>query len=314
MFCRHSSLVRRGFAALVTLAGLVTACGTTLAQTPAAPGTPPPAATAEARLPAIIVVGDSTARNNANGAQGWGDPFASFFDPAKVRVLNRARAGRSSRTFVAEGLWDRALEEVRAGDTVLIQFGHNDSGPVEGGRARGSLPGVGEETREVTNTAGAKETVHTFGWYLRKMIADVRAKGATPVLLSLTVRNLWAEDGLHVERGGMGNAPSGYGAWAAQVARAQGVAFVDLNRIVADRYDKLGKDKVKALFGPDYAHTSPAGAELNAESVIAGLRGLKGDPMARFLSPKGEAVKPEGAAAPSPTAAPTGATAPASGR
>lgn len=135
-------------------------------------------------------MGDSTARNSAAGAQGWGDAFGQYFDPAKITVLNRARAGRSSRTFVTEGLWDGVLKGMKAGDFVLIQFGHNDGGPVDTGRARASLPGVGEETQEVTTADGAKEVVHAYGWYLRKMVADAKAKGATPIVLSLTVRNL----------------------------------------------------------------------------------------------------------------------------
>src|SRR6185437_10042165 len=87
-------------------------------------------------LPSIIVVGDSTANNNADGGLGWATPFAEYFDPTKVNVLNRARGGRSSRTFQTEGLWDKSLAEIKAGDYVLIQFGHNDGGPLDTDRAR----------------------------------------------------------------------------------------------------------------------------------------------------------------------------------
>jgi lysophospholipase L1-like esterase len=229
------------------------------------------------QLPTLFVVGDSTANNNANGARGWGDPFADFFDPSKINVANRARAGRSSRTFLTEGLWDKVLQDLKAGDFVLIQFGHNDGGPLDTGRARGSLPGLGEETQEVTKPDGSKEVVHTFGWYNRKFIADVRARGATPVILSLTVRNIWKEG--RVERG------SGkFRQWAEELARAEGVQFVDVTSIVADRYVALGAEKVKALFGPDHTHTSPAGAEFNAAAVVAGLGSLKGDPFKKYFS------------------------------
>jgi rhamnogalacturonan acetylesterase len=108
--------------------------------------TPPIQRPADSKLPTLFVVGDSTANNNANGGKGWGDPFVAFFDTSKLNVLNRARAGRSSRTFLTEGLWDKVLEDLKAGDFVLIQFGHNDGGPLDTGRARGSLPGLGEET------------------------------------------------------------------------------------------------------------------------------------------------------------------------
>ncbi len=234
---------------------------------------------ANPKLPSLFVVGDSTANNNANGALGWGDPFITFFDATKLNVVNRARAGRSSRTFLTEGLWDYALAEMKAGDFVLIQFGHNDGGPLDTGRARGSLPGTGEETREVARTDGRKEVVYTYGWYLRRFIADARAKGVTPIILSLTVRNIW-KDG-KVERG------SGkFRDWAAEVARAQGVPFLDLTNIVADKYEALGPEQVKTLFGPDHTHTSPAGAELNAASVVAGLKALKPCALCQYLAPK----------------------------
>ena len=79
-------------------------------------GAAAPADAPSSVLPTLFVVGDSTARNSANGAQGWGDPLAGYFDSTKINVLNRARAGRSSRTFVTEGLWDRVLAEMKAGD------------------------------------------------------------------------------------------------------------------------------------------------------------------------------------------------------
>lgn len=246
--------------------------------------TPPIQRPADPKLPTLFVVGDSTANNNANGGKGWGDPFVALFDPSKMNVLNRARAGRSSRTFLTEGLWEKVLQDLKAGDFVLIQFGHNDGGPLDTGRARGSLPGLGEESKEVSKPDGTKEVVHTFGWYNRKFVADVKAKGATPILLSLTVRNIWKEG--KVERG------SGkFREWAEQIARAGGVEFVDVTGIVADKYEALGEEKVKALFGPDHTHTSPAGAELNAASVVAGLKAIKGDPFKRYFSARAKEVK-----------------------
>ena len=237
------------------------------------------------QLSTIFVIGDSTANNHANGALGWGDPFIAYFDSTKIDVLNRARAGRSSRTFITEGLWDKVLSELNRGDFVLIQFGHNDAGAInDAARARGSLPGIGEETEEIDNLLTKKhELVHTFGWYMRKMIADTRAKGATPIVLSLTVRNIW-KDG-RVERG-----PGKYGEWAAEVAKSQNVLLIDVTKLIADRYEQLGEEKVKLLFGPDHTHTSPAGAELNASLVVAGLKTLKGKPLNRYLLAKGKAA------------------------
>ncbi len=236
----------------------------TLAQTSATPQ-----ASLNPKLPTIFVAGDSTANNHTNGALGWGDPFISYFDATKVNVVNRARGGRSSRTFITEGLWDKVLGEMKKGDFVLIQFGHNDGGAVnDASRARGSLPGLGEETQEIDNQVTKQhEVVHTFGWYMRKMIADVKARGATPIVLSLTVRNIW-KDG-KVERG------SGHFAeWAQEIAKSQHVAFIDVTKIIADEYERRGEEKVKELFGPDHTHTSPAGAELNAALTVAGIKAL----------------------------------------
>src|SRR6185503_3880272 len=121
-------------------------------------------------LPTIFIAGDSTAaRGRGEHQQGWAVPFADYFDLTKVNVVNRARGGRSSRTFVSEGLWDQLLADVKAGDVVLIQFGHNDGGAInDASRARGSLPGLGDESQEIDNQLTKNhEVVQTFGWYLR---------------------------------------------------------------------------------------------------------------------------------------------------
>lgn len=255
-------------------------------STPADAIKPAQSRTLNPALPTLFVVGDSTANNNANGGRGWGDPFIAYFDTTKINVVNRARAGRSSRTFITEGLWDKVLSDMKAGDYVLIQFGHNDAGAInDASRARGSLPGTGEETQAIDNLlTGKPEVVHTYGWYMRKLIADTRARGATPIVLSLTVRNIW-KDG-KVERG------SGrFGQWAAEVAKSENVTFLDLTTIIADRYEKMGEQNVKEMFGPDHTHTSPAGAELNASLVVAGLKGLKDSPFIKYLSEQGEGIE-----------------------
>ena len=245
-------------------------------------------------LPTLFIAGDSTAaKNNGNPIQGWGVPLADYFDPAKINVANHARGGRSSRTFITEGLWDKLLAQVKTGDVVLIQFGHNDASPVNEDasvpparrRSRGSLPGLGEETRDIENIiTGRPETVLTYGSYVRRMIADVQAKGATPVLLSLTLRNLWADG--RVERG------SGrYRQWSRELAAQAGIGFVDLSRIVADAYQAMGPEKVRTLFGPDHTHTNPDGAGFNAAAVVAGLKGLRPAPLKDVFSAQGDAVE-----------------------
>jgi lysophospholipase L1-like esterase len=235
-----------------------------------------------AQRPTVWVVGDSTARN-ANH-RGWGDPFASYFDQAQAQTINRAVAGRSSRTFITEGLWEKVRSELKPGDYVLLQMGHNDGGPPDKDRARGSLPGLGEESQEFTLPNGNKEVVYTFGHYMRQMVAEAQAAGANPIVLSLTVRNIW-KDG-KVERG------SGrYSQWSAELAKAAGVPFLDVTNAIADQYDAMGEAKVKAWFPEDHTHTSPEGADFNAGIVVAALKGIR-SPVAAWLSEKGKAVKP----------------------
>ncbi len=235
-------------------------------------------------LPTLFVVGDSTASNRAD--LGWGSHLAKYFDGAKINVVNRARGGRSSRTFQTEGLWDGVLEEMKPGDFVLIQFGHNDGGAInDERRARGSLRGLGKEMEEIDSLMTRKhEVVHTYGWYMRKYIADVKGKGATPIVLSLTVRNIW-KDG-KVERG------SGrYRQWGADVAKSQNTAFVDVTTIIADEYERLGQERVAKFFPQDHTHTSAEGADGNAALIVSGLKSLPGNPFRNMLSHDGHRVK-----------------------
>jgi lysophospholipase L1-like esterase len=226
-------------------------------------------------LPTVFIVGDSTARNQAD--LGWGDHLAHYFDTVRVNVANRAMAGRSSRTYIQEGRWDKVLAEMKAGDYVLIQLGHND-----GGGPRGSLKGLGEETSGIPLPDGQLETVQTYGWYLRKYIADTRAKGATPILLTLTIRNIWtagADGKQHIER------DMGYDAALKQLAADQHVVLADMGKIEADRLEALGPEKTAAYFPKDHTHTSAEAAELNADSVVRALRAAQ-SPLVAYLAPR----------------------------
>jgi lysophospholipase L1-like esterase len=80
-------------------------------------------------------------------------------------------------------------------------------------------------------------------------------------------------------------ASNDYGGWARQTAAATGAWFIDLNDIIADEYDQLGPDKVKDFFPGDHTHTNEAGARLNANAVVTGLRQLKGLPLTQYLKP-----------------------------
>jgi len=240
------------------------------------------------KLPTLFIVGDSTARNGAD--LGWGDHFAHYFDTAKINIANRAVAGRSSRTYYNEGRWDAVVAEMKAGDFVLIQMGHNDggSGPdaiLKDPKARGSIKGLGDETAELTlakpYTTGplagqATEIIHTYGWYIRKYIADTRAKGATPILLTVTVRNIW-KDG-QIER------DMGFRNFEMQLSEQQHVPLADMATLEADYLQNLGPEKTAALFPIDHTHTSPAGAELNAQWVVQSLKKID-SPTTAFLKP-----------------------------
>jgi rhamnogalacturonan acetylesterase len=233
-------------------------------------------------LPTLYIIGDSTVNNSGEGFQGWGNVIGESFDKTKINIVNRARGGRSSRTFQTEGLWDQVLSEIKPGDFVVIQFGHNDGGSLDKERARGSLKGTGEEVKDITiETTGKKETVHTFGWYMRKYLMDAKAKGAVPIVLSPVPRNIW-KDG-KVER-----ASGNYGLWAKEASASAGTFFVDLNEITAEQYERDGQAKVAADYftTKDHTHTSPSGAKLNAASVIEGLRKLKKSPLKKYILKK----------------------------
>jgi rhamnogalacturonan acetylesterase len=262
----------------------------------APPQTPPQTSVAQnaplnPALPTLFIVGDSTARNQDD--LGWGDHFAHYFDTTKINIANRAMAGRSSRSYYNEGRWANVLAEMKPGDYVLIQMGHNDGGtttPQNDTKARASYKGIGDETADYTLpkpfTTGpiagqTTETIHTYGWYIRKYIADARAKKATPILLTVTIRNIWVNDpdgNLRIER------DMGFREYETQLATSEQVPLVDMASVEADCLEALGQEKTALLFPIDHTHTSPEGAELAAESVAIALRNAH-SPVAGYLMP-----------------------------
>lgn len=231
--------------------------------------------------PTLFIVGDSTVKTPTPGQQGWGDPIIKLFDAAKIKVENHAIGGRSSRTFQTEGRWDRILSAAKAGDFVLVQMGHNDGiAPDDKQRPRGTLRGIGEETREIIHpTTMQPEVVHTYGWYLRKYVNDAKAKGMTPILVS-PIPHCPTRP---VEKGQRES--NRYVQWTEEVAKAEKVQFIDLNLLTMTHYATLTPAEIKEkYFTPtDNGHTSPAGAERNAQSVVEGIRALPDSPLAKFL-------------------------------
>jgi lysophospholipase L1-like esterase len=312
---------RHGLATLAWLGGTggvgwLSGC----AQAPVLPVSPPPPPTTDSQarplqlpepanpvLRSVVLIGDSTVRNGrddgqglgAAGQWGWGHVLARLLDGTQANVVNRAIGGLSSRTYLTGGHWERTRAFVKRGDLVLIQFGHNDGSPVnDDQRARGTLRGTGPEQQEIDNLlTGRRETVSTYGAYLRGYIAECRALGARPVLCSPVPRKRWDEQG-RILRGGASHA-----GWAAAVAREQGVPLIDLDSLVDEPSAALGPAAV-GMFFPllpvgERVHTNWAGAALTAQIVRDQLA------LAGHLSPSALGAGP--AAAPAPAQATRGA-------
>src|SRR5688572_26400204 len=114
----------------------------------------------------IYLAGDSTMapkQANRRPETGWGEALQQYFDSSLVIVENRARNGRSTRTFIDEGLWRAIVDSLKPGDYVFIQFGHNDQSQ--------------DKPDRYTSPADYQRNLVQF-------IADVRSKRATPVLLT----------------------------------------------------------------------------------------------------------------------------------
>lgn len=242
--------------------------------------------------PVLFLVGNSTMRtgtlgNGNNGQWGWGFYAGDYFDPDKITVENHALGGTSSRTFYNR-LWPDVIKGVRPGDWVIIELGHNDNGPYDSGRARASIPGVGTDSLNVTiKETGVKETVYTYGEYMRRFIRDVKAKGGHPILFSLTPRYAYEDkDSTIIKR-----VNKTFGLWAKQIAEEQNVPFIDLNDISARKFEKFGKNKVKYMFYIDRIHTSAFGAKVNAESAADGIRAYEGLELANYLKPVSQDTK-----------------------
>jgi len=239
-------------------------------------------------LPALFLVGDSTVHNTSSGLVGWGDVIGGYFDPAKIKVENRARAGRSTPTFQSQGWWAQVLADAQPGDFVIIQLGHNDNSPInDTNRSRGTIPGIGDESTNIVNGLTHQlETVHAYGWYLRQYIADARARGMTPILCTPVSRLPTPGKELDTTR---------HAAWVREVAVRQQVPLIDLNRLVLARWDGKtpGEIKTNYFVTKDNTHFNRAGAELNAACVVEGLRALTNCPLATFLLPEpAKAVSP----------------------
>jgi hypothetical protein len=121
-----------------------------------------------------------------------------------------------------------------------------------------------------------QEVVYTYGYYIRKYISEAKSKGAIAIVCSPIPRNIWKED--KVER-----SEGSYATWAQQIAKAEDAYFIDLNNIVAQKYEAIGADAVKPFFPVDHTHTNLEGAKLNTEIVMSELKRIKPGRLVKYV-------------------------------
>jgi len=230
--------------------------------------------------PTLYMVGDSTMHNDNKILWGWGTTIAEVLDTTKINIVNSATAGRSTRTFVSEGRWAKVVAALKPGDFVIMGFGHNEGSKPDTTAAgnRGVLRGIGEDSVVLKSSKGT-EVVYTYGHYFHKFIREAKAKGAYPIVVSMIPRREWEKN----DSTKIILANKDYGLWAKQVADLEGVPFVDVNGITAAKYNKLTHAQVYALFGTDHTHTNHAGATINAQSFVEGLKMQPNVPLNKYV-------------------------------
>lgn len=221
----------------------------------------------------IFMAGDSTMsikEIKAYPETGWGMPFVHFWD-STVTVVNRAKNGRSTKTFISERLWKSIYDEAGEGDYVFIQFGHND---------------------EAKEKLERYATPDTFKMNLTKFIKETRDKKATPVLLTPVSRRKFDKEGKAAET------HVAYSALVREVAKEQKVLFIDLDAKSMELYQQFGPEHSKLLFlqlkpgeHPNYpdgrddnTHFNELGARLIAQIVLKEIRELKPELAERIIT------------------------------
>lgn len=220
----------------------------------------------------LFMIGDSTMANKEEKAKpetGWGEVLQAFFDSSKITVSNHARNGRSSKSFRNEGLWQPVYDNIKKGDYVIIQFGHND---------------------EKDDSARHTDPNTTYRANLIRYIKETKEKGGIPILCTPIVRRKFNDQGHLTET--HGNYPDA----ARKVARDQRVTLIDLEHLTREMITNLGPDESKKLFlytEPGQYANRPDGVKddthLNNEGAlkVAGLavESLKKQrqPLAKFL-------------------------------
>lgn len=202
-------------------------------------------------VPTVYLAGDSTVTDQpGDPAASWGQMLPRFFKP-NIAIANHAESGETLKSFLAELRLDKILSTLRAGDWLLIQFGHNDQKP------------------QWPQTYAAAET--TYRAYLRVYIAEARRLGATPILITSPER-LNFDANRHVVDS-LGN----YSKAVRAVAREESVALIDLHAMSKSFYEALGEQRASLAFndeGRDRTHHNNYGAYELARMIVAGLRAV----------------------------------------
>ena len=217
----------------------------------------------------IFMIGDSTMANkDIRGGKlerGWGMMLKNFFTDDVV-VDNRALNGRSSKSFIAEGHWQKVVEQIKPGDYVFIQFGHND---------------------EKKDTARHTEPGSTFDDNLRRFVCETRLRGGIPVLFNSVVRRTFVKSSTAVEDDDKrDNSSAGlqegdtlidthgeYLVSPKKVANEMDVSFVDANKITHDLEQGLGPEGSKSLhvwYKPGEVPSLPQGRQDNTHYNVRG--------------------------------------------
>ncbi len=222
----------------------------------------------------IFLAGDSTIaikEAKAYPETGWGMPFVHFWD-STVTVVNKAKNGRSTKTFLSEGLWKSIMDEAKEGDYVIIQFGHND---------------------ESVEKKERYATPDTFKMNLTRFIKETRDKKAIPILLTPVSRRKFDKDGNAAET------HKEYSALTSEVAKEQNVLFIDLDEKSRALYQQFGAENSKLLFlqlqpgeHPNYpegkvdnTHFNELGARLIAQIVLKEIKALNPELSERIVVP-----------------------------
>ncbi|ORX52257.1 SGNH hydrolase [Piromyces finnis] len=232
----------------------------------------------------IFIAGDSTVDNKGggNGTVGWGKLLSNY---VTIPVYNHARAGRSTRSFMREGKWDALINDVKEGDYVFIEFGHNDGGGPYQEKERGVVDGEGDNSVTVRLSSGEMEVVHTYSWYLRTFANQVRAKKANPIILTQTPRKVF--------QNGRIETPGRFVTYAMNVAKQLGIPCIDMYNYIARQYESLGEGYLNQnkYFPNDNVHTSEAAADLNTRILVNAFSKCEKIPgLAAVLNDKGKAV------------------------